>query len=110
MDENITTPSPGPGDELRFHGLRLARGPIRTYVRCRSDRFLICDYRVGGLDRHLIVDLEARTRCPVPGDLHGAPTADRWCQDLLEDLEAGLVSVSCKAEVPLDIIVAAPAP
>lgn len=108
MNENTTPVSPNPGDELRFHGLRLGRGPIRTHVRCRSVRFVICDYRVGGVDRHLIVDLEARTRGPVPADRVGGQDSTGWCRDLLDDLEAGRVPVS-QVALPLDIVAPAPA-
>lgn len=79
MSENESIDNLQPGDELRFHGLRLGRGPILTRVRRRSDRFVICDYRVGGVDRHLSVDLEERTRRPVPKNRAGDQASTRWC-------------------------------
>lgn len=108
MNESMGTVSPNPGDELHFHGLRLGRGPLRTHVRCRSQRFVICDYRIGGIDRHLIVDLEARTRRPIPGDRVGSQESTNWCRELLDDLEAGRVPAS-EVELPLDIVAPAPA-
>ena len=107
MNENLATTTLNPGDELLFHGLRLARGPIRTPVRCRSERFVICDYRVGGVDRHLIVALETRTRQPVPAERSGGQESTIWCRDLLADLEAGRVPVS-EVALSLDIVIPAP--
>lgn len=97
-----------PGDELRFRGLRLGRGPVRTTVRCRSEHFLICDYRIGGVDRHLVVDLVARTRRPVPSGRVRGRVSTSWCQDLLDDLEAGRVADSPVA-LPLDLVASASA-
>src|SRR5690625_6510541 len=94
MNENLATTTLNPGDELLFQGLRLARGPIRTQVRCRSERFVICDYRVGGVDRHLIVDLETRTRQPVPAERSGRQEATIWGRDLPEDMGGGGVRVA----------------
>jgi|GEM_PF-4626970 len=107
MSENERIDSLRPGDELRLHGLRLGRGSIRTHVRCRSERFVICDYRVGGVNRHLIVDLEARTRRPAPGGRVGAQESTCWCRDLLGDLEAGRVPFS-EVALPLDIVTPTP--
>jgi len=108
MTENITISAAQPGDELRFHGLRLGRGPIRMTVRCRSENFLICDYRVGGVGRHLVVDLVARTRRPVSSGRVRGRASMSWCRDLLVDLEAGRVPASPVAH-PLDLVAPASA-
>src|SRR5690625_7739520 len=103
MNENLATTTLNPGDELLFQGLRLARGPIRTQVRCRSERIVICDYRVGGVDRHLIVDLETRRRQPVPAERSGSQEETIRCRELRDDVEAGRVHVA--AVTPALVIV-----
>ncbi|UQN30518.1 hypothetical protein [Brachybacterium kimchii] len=92
------------GDSLSFAGIRLARGPIRTTVRCRSERYMICDLRVGGVDRHLVVDLSRGTRFAVPDGYGGPQASTTWCQRLLEDLEAGRVSATGATVHPLDVV------
>ena len=108
MSKKIGIDNLQPGDELRFHGLRLGRGPLRTRVLCRSARFIIFGNRIGGTDRHLIVDLEARTRRPVPKSRVGGQESTRWSQQLLDDLDAGRVPAS-KVALPLDIVLPATA-
>src|SRR5699024_7217988 len=83
--ENFSISTVQTGDVPRCRGLRLDRVPIRTTVRSRSENSPICDYRIGGVDRHLVVDLVDRTRRPVLANrVHGRASM-RWCRSLLED-------------------------
>lgn len=90
------------GAHLQFAGLRLARGPLRVTVRCRTDRFLLCGYRVGGVDRHLVVDLDHAVRFSVPPGHAGEQASETWRRDLLHELEAGTASVP--GRVALDVV------
>lgn len=90
------------GAHLQFAGLRLGRGPLHVTVRCRTDRFLLCGYRVGGVDRHLVVDLAHDVRFPVSPRRAGEQASEIWCHDLLRALEAGTASAS--GRVALDVI------
>lgn len=90
------------GAHLQFAGLRLARGPLRVTVRCRTDRFLLCGYRVGGVDRHLVVDLHHAVRFSVPPGHAGEQVSETWFHDLLHALEAETISTT--GRVALDVI------
>lgn len=92
----------GEGAHLQFAGLRLGRGPLQVTVRCRTDRFLLCGYRVGGVDRHLVVDLDHAVRFSVPPGHAGEQASETWCHDLLHALEAGAISAA--GRVTLDVI------
>lgn len=90
------------GGHLQFAGLRLSRGPLRVTVRCRTDRFLLCGYRVGGVERHLVVDLDHAVRFSVHPGRAGEQASEAWCHDLLRALEAG--TISAPGRVALDVI------
>lgn len=90
------------GAHLHFAGLRLARGPLRVTVRCRTGRFLLCSYRVGGVDRHLVVDLDHAVRFSVPPGHAGERSSESWCRDFLHALGAG--TISAPGRVALDVV------
>lgn len=92
----------GEGSHLRFAGLRLARGPLRATVCCRTGRFLLCGYRVGGVDRHLVVDLDHAVRFSVPPGHAGEQASETWCKNFLHELEAG--TVTAPGREALDVI------
>lgn len=77
-------------------------------VRCRSDRFIICTkpYNPKHTVHYFIIDLWTKMRGPDNCVFCFGYETDKQCKERLSELELGLISLSSRHSVPLDLHVA----
>ena len=75
-------------------------------VRCRSDRYIICTkpMNIRKTVRYFIIDLVEWIRGPDNMIFCFGYETDDQCAERLSELESGMIEVSHRSRVPLDII------
>ena len=76
----------------------------RAYrVRARDDRYIICTKSCFGTVLYFIVDLVDKWRGPDDRIFCSGYETDEDCQERLKELQSGLIGLSVRRGVPLDL-------
>ena len=81
-------------------------GETKPYrVRCRDDRFIICTkpYNPRRTVQYFIIDLEKRLRGPDNMVFCLGYESDEDCRERLSELQSGMIEVSLRRSVVLDV-------
>ena len=72
-------------------------------VRARDDRYIICNKNIGHSIKYFIIDLEERVRGADNQIFCSGYETEEQCKERLRDLQDGIIEISKRNVVPLDV-------